>query len=207
MFVVGPIVAAPFGAAVIAAAFFVLVFVVPVLGLPSSESPSLLANRKLLALTVTSVLMVLDPVGFGLKKQEAVKKKRCEMKHRIRNRRTVQSMFDKLGPTYTRRAYRMEARAFWKLHRVLKPFMIAATRRTKADSPKLSSYNGAKNGLIDTTIRLSAAIRYFAGGRPEDISLSHGISHTEVFRSVKLTKLFVIPIGCGSTQIGIVRRE
>jgi DDE superfamily endonuclease len=28
------------------------------------------------------------------------------------------------------------------------------------------------------------AIRYFAGGRPEDIALVHGVSHTEVFNSV-----------------------
>ena len=31
---------------------------------------------------------------------------------------------------------------------------------------------------------MSIAIRYFAGGRPEDISLVHGVSHSEVFNSV-----------------------
>jgi DDE superfamily endonuclease len=43
---------------------------------------------------------------------------------------------------------------------------------------------GAVNGIITTPIRLSCAIRYFAGGRPEDIALVHGISNTEVFQSV-----------------------
>jgi DDE superfamily endonuclease len=43
---------------------------------------------------------------------------------------------------------------------------------------------GASNGIITTPIRLSCAIRYFAGGRPEDIALVHGISHTEVYHSV-----------------------
>ena len=31
---------------------------------------------------------------------------------------------------------------------------------------------------------MSAALRYFAGGRPDDISISHGISHSEVFTSI-----------------------
>jgi hypothetical protein len=37
--------------------------------------------------------------------------------------------------------------------------------------------------LISTETRLSAAIRYFAGGRPEDIAISHGIAHLKVFYS------------------------
>jgi hypothetical protein len=32
-------------------------------------------------------------------------------------------------------------------------------------------------------IRLSAAIRYFAGGHPEDIAISNGIAHSDVFYS------------------------
>jgi hypothetical protein len=40
------------------------------------------------------------------------------------------------------------------------------------------------NGRIHSSIRLSAALRYFAGACPIDIALVHGISHVEVFRSV-----------------------
>ncbi len=40
------------------------------------------------------------------------------------------------------------------------------------------------NGIICTSTRLSAAIRYFAGGDPIDIALVHGISHSAVFVSV-----------------------
>jgi hypothetical protein len=51
-------------------------------------------------------------------------------------------------------------------------------------STKKKHHNGAKNGIIPSTTRLSRALRYFARGRPEDISLVHGNSFTEVFRSV-----------------------
>jgi len=57
-----------------------------------------------------------------------------------------------------------------------------------------------KNSLIDSELRLSAAIRYFAGGRPDDICLVHGISHTEVFNSV--WKVVDAVINCESLHIG-----
>jgi hypothetical protein len=42
----------------------------------------------------------------------------------------------------------------------------------------------SKNGLIPTPRKISVALRYFAGGSPYDISVVHGISHTDVFRCV-----------------------
>ena len=36
-----------------------------------------------------------------------------------RKRRTVGSIFHELGPYYTRRAYRMDAKTFWKLHKTI----------------------------------------------------------------------------------------
>ena len=71
----------------------------------------------------------------------------------------------------------MDQDSFWELHRILYPFLRGKGKDRKQ---KL----GAKNGIISTPIRLSAAIRYFAGGRPEDIALVHGISHSAVFESV-----------------------
>ena len=35
-----------------------------------------------------------------------------------------------------------------------------------------------------TAVRMSASLRYFAGGRPENITLVHIISHSEVFNSI-----------------------
>ena len=50
-------------------------------------------------------------------------------------------------------------------------------------SPK-KHRNGAKNGIISLSIRLSATIRYLAGGSVYDISLVHGISVSQVYDSI-----------------------
>jgi hypothetical protein len=102
-------------------------------------------------------------------------------KPRYRVRRSVQSIFQEHGAYYVRRAYRMSEESFWKLHLMLKPFM--GSIRKKGRGKQKRHRNGGKNGLIPSEARLSAAIRYFAGGRPADISISHGISHSEVFYS------------------------
>ena len=99
-----------------------------------------------------------------------------------RVRRDVSSIFRELGPGYVRRAYRMEQQDFWKLHRLLY-LKIGYNVLPKSGSTKKHK-NGGPNGLIPSTIRLSVAIRYFAGGSPYDIALVHGISHSEVFVSV-----------------------
>jgi hypothetical protein len=100
-------------------------------------------------------------------------------KPRDRTRRTVASIFKEQGPYYVRRAYRMTEASFWELHELLKPHMVS--RRGQAGKKRKKHRNGGKNGLIPTEIRLSAAIRYFAGGRPEDIAICHGIGHSEVY--------------------------
>ena len=43
---------------------------------------------------------------------------------------------------------------------------------------------GAPNGEIPTKLRLSAAIRYFAGASIYDIILTHGMSKQSVYNSV-----------------------
>jgi hypothetical protein len=103
-------------------------------------------------------------------------------KPRDRVRRSVQSIFDEQGPYYVRRAYRMTEGAFWILHDLLKPHL--GSRRCKPRKGRTKKHkNGGVNGLIPTETRLSVAIRYFAGGRPEDIAICHGIGHSEVFYS------------------------
>ena len=44
--------------------------------------------------------------------------------------------------------------------------------------------DSAKNGPISSVVRLSIAIQFFAGRDPYDVSVVHGISHKEVYRSV-----------------------
>ena len=90
----------------------------------------------------------------------------------------MNSIFAELGPYYTRRAYRMTAEDFWNLHRLLFPHLRTINKPSKPWK------NGATNGLILTATRLSVAIRYFAGGRAEDICLVHGIGPSEVYSCV-----------------------
>jgi DDE superfamily endonuclease len=113
----------------------------------------------------------LEPELLGLHE------KRVGHVHRTRNRKYVNDIFNEMGPHYVRRAYRMEPASFWKLCRLLRPLLLKKSNKKK-------NRNGAKNGIIPTPTKISAAIRYFAGGSPYDISVVHGISHTEVFRCV-----------------------
>jgi hypothetical protein len=62
---------------------------------------------------------------------------------------------------------------------LLDQLMKQPTRRRVGSTIK-KHRNGGKNGLVSTEMQLSAAIRYFAGGRPDDIAISHGIAHSEV---------------------------
>jgi hypothetical protein len=99
-----------------------------------------------------------------------------------RARIPVSSIFRQLGSYYTPRAYRMDALSFWRLHRLLRPYL--GGRIHPRSTSKKKNRNGAKNGIISSTIRLAAALRYFAGSSVYDIALIHGISVTEVHQSV-----------------------
>jgi DDE superfamily endonuclease len=120
--------------------------------------------------TACALVVSLVPESLGLQE------KREGRQHRVRTRKFVNEIFEELGPYYVRRAYRMEGTSFWKLCRLLRPFVVkASTKKCR---------NGAKNGLIPSPTKISVALRYFAGGSPYDIAVVHGISHTEVFRSL-----------------------
>ena len=98
-----------------------------------------------------------------------------------RVRRSVSSIMYELGSySYSRRYYRMYNPSFWKLHGILKDKIdgpAGVSRRSRKKRKRSSS----PNGPIHSSLRLSIAIRYFAGGDPLDIALVHGVSHSEVF--------------------------
>jgi DDE superfamily endonuclease len=145
-----------------------VVVVLLLLGLRVDGHPLMKPGNFLLV--ACSLVASIDPSLLGLQD------KRQGHVHRTRKRKYVNDIFSELGPHYVRRAYRMEPSSFWKLCRLLRPFLVKATKK--------KCRNGAKNGLITTPTRISVAIRYFAGGSPYDISVVHGISHTDVFRCV-----------------------
>jgi hypothetical protein len=99
--------------------------------------------------------------------------------HRVR--RTVTDIFYELGHIYVRRAYRMSANTFWKLKSILQSTNYANNPDIDTD---VQNPGRVPNGTIPFSIRLSIAIRYFAGGSPYDIALVHGVSHSVVFKSV-----------------------
>jgi hypothetical protein len=100
----------------------------------------------------------------------------------IRQRKQVSTIFREVSPHYMRRAYRMDENSFYALHRMLRPHLRYLIRPPVSSTKKFK--NGAHNGLINSTVRLSCALRYFAGGSPYDIACMHGVFHTEVFKSV-----------------------
>ena len=74
-----------------------------------------------------------------------------------RQRRSVESIFAEYGPIYSRRAYRMNVDAFYYLLDIIKPYMPG-----RSDG---SSRGGATwNGEIGMDLKLSVALRFFAGG-------------------------------------------
>ena len=165
------------------ALFAVLLSIMLVLAAAASHSDGSAASRiSFLALAAAAVFVFVEE--FDRPK----KRIRKTEPHRLRSRRTVSSIFGELGPSYTRRAYWMKEQQFWKLHRLIKSNLV--NPRTGKKKHK----NGGKNGIIPTESRLSAALRYFAGGKPDDIALVHGISHSEVFNSVGrwLTQLITV---------------
>lgn len=84
------------------------------------------------------------------------------------------------GDYFFRRVYRMTKESFNELRDILKPRLEAIffPGRGGSRNPATSNY------LICTKMRLSMALRYFAGGSPYDIMLTHGVSYKSVFISV-----------------------
>ena len=84
-----------------------------------------------------------------------------------RRRKPLKEIFLELGPRLTRRAYRMTEESFYNLLRVLEPYLKdRCSSETPDGNSKKKHKNGAKNGLIPLSTRLSVALRFYAGGRP-----------------------------------------
>ena len=93
-----------------------------------------------------------------------------------RERVPVEIIFSNLGPRLFRKCYRMSEPLFWKLHRMLQPYMKYTNGKRK---------RGATiNGQVTSSARLSMTLRWFAGGEPADILQVHGVSYAEVYVSI-----------------------
>jgi len=164
-----------FGAYIV---FWLFISAVLAAASPDDDSSFLRDNKRKLFGLLTNILLASAPAIFGLPDDDddnnEQKPRSPSFPHRNRTRKSVVDIMDELGPHCVRRAHRMDQESFFSLLGMLEPYV---------NSPE-SNKKGAKNDLISLEIRLSAALRFFAGGRPEDISVVHGISHSEAFNSV-----------------------
>lgn len=117
-----------------------------------------------------------SPSVFGGRRRKG-SRRYCKARKRVR--RSVQEIYEALGPIYFRRAYRMSYESFWKLHDKILPYLIKASGYQSFD--KVGSI---PNGRIPYSVRLACAIRYFAGGSVYDIECKYGVGHTDVYNSV-----------------------
>ena len=129
-------------------------------------------------ITLTTALLLCetpDIFGFENKKREAPAAV-------PRTRKSVYQIFSEFGTHYVKRAYRMDESSFWRLCRLLRPYMNIKRAVSKGRGSRKK--NGAKNGVIPSPTKISVALRWFAGGSAYDVASMHGISHTDVFRCV-----------------------
>jgi hypothetical protein len=89
---------------------------------------------------------------------------------RKRVRRTFHDIYEMLGPSFFKRAYRMSYESFIVLTHKLKPFMR-----------ERNFCKAMINGPVYHSTRVACAIRYFAGGSSYYIATLFGISVAEVF--------------------------
>ena len=107
---------------------------------------------------------------------------RCETRgpQLRRVRKSFEDIESNLSDKIFRRVYRMKRASFYRLHAILQPRLGAIFfPGGGGDRGTNSEYN------INTKLRLSMAIRYFAaGGCPLDIMQVHGVTLTSVYASV-----------------------
>ena len=105
------------------------------------------------------------------------KKKNNKVYNIKRKRKTIRDIYNEMGRTYFRRAYRMDYEVFLKLFKIILPNLQKLENRNRKSCP---------NGPIPLSARLGAVIRFWAGGQAYDIKLIFGMSHSEVFHSVDM---------------------
>ena len=110
-------------------------------------------------LAILSIIVILERILFrSMKEEDEVQERNI---HIARTRRPVNSLFRELGPHYTQRAYRMQEDDLWHLCNLLRPKIHHDIIPPPSSSKK--HRNGAKNGIIPASSRLSSALRYMAG--------------------------------------------
>jgi hypothetical protein len=107
-----------------------------------------------------------------------------------RQRISIVEIYNSMGPRIFRRAFRMTFDAFWRLYSILLPHIFTAIGNNSNYVRKGGREGGnyslppIRNGPISPSIRLGAALRYFAGGSGYDIMMVFSVAYSEVLTSV-----------------------
>lgn len=87
------------------------------LDLVVADDDGFMSNKIRFVTAITAILLTSTEMG-----EELLDKNRVGHRHRDRQRKFVNKMFNEYGPTYARRAYRMHPVSFWKLEKLLNPY-------------------------------------------------------------------------------------
>jgi hypothetical protein len=80
----------------------------------------------------TAILLLTVPENFGHGGSSGVNKTSGGKRKKIKRlRKSVCQIFEEYGPQYMQRAYRMDELAFWKLVRLLGPYMRSKPRKVR----------------------------------------------------------------------------
>ena len=108
-----------------------------------------------------------------------------------RSRNQVKDIYQQLGPTNFKKAYRMKYHSFRRLTKKLRDgiirFSLVKKRRNHyhtTSSMHKKNYRYVPNGPITPSVQLACALRYFAGGSPYDIMTSYCIGYTDMMNAV-----------------------
>lgn len=151
--------------------FFTVFCIFPAIA-GSIDVDALVAEEEALIICVASILL---PIAYDyiVAKKDPPRRLGCPTIKR--ERPTMRYLFDLYGPSLVKRAYRMTEQSFWRLLDILEPHLPEVKKRKRGRTP---------NGDIYPALRLSMALRYFAGGDPLDIGPLHGVHPNEVLLSV-----------------------
>lgn len=152
---------------------FVILFavVVPLVESVQHRNPSVVFNPLVMGNVLLSHILIDRTLSPFMSKRPPSRLGRPMI--RRRRRRSVHEVFQSMGRYCVRRACRMNEPSFWKLYKLLRPYMRKPVKPQRAP-----------NGSVKNEVRLAIALRYFAGGSPLDIFPLYGVGCAEVYKSV-----------------------
>ena len=106
------------------------------------------------------------------------------MNARIRERprsRSVESIYEEMGDKLFRRAHGMTYDDFQQLCDLLNPALNAL-----AEVAAAAEGSGRPRHMVENSVRVACAARYFAGGDPDVLTWRYGISEAAVNDSIAM---------------------